>query len=388
MSTGRLGIVTIVDNDNVGNRLQNFALQECLESRGWAVETIPNTPGPMRRSLLAARSAHAIRNDGLPTFVRRNAGVLRDRIRTRAEGSSTTGPAGPAPERREAIAQFTRTHIHELDRHFDQVADPAELAARYDHVIVGSDQVWNPGFRQAHEIDFLTFVRPEQRVAYAASFGVPQVPTFLRSRYAQWLGAIPHLSVREHRGAQIVRELIGRDVPVVADPTLLLDPERWKAVARTPLPLQGTRYLATVFLGGPSPDEAAALAAHAEAAGLEVVDLLDPVDPALVAMSPLEFIGALRGADLVATDSFHASVFTLVFERPSITKSRHLTDTRLETLFAHAGIERLPWHVDTLSRTADPNWARVGTRLAAHRQESWRFIEDALGPTAPTTGAP
>ena len=83
--------------------------------------------------------------------------------------------------------------------------------------------MWNPGFRHANEIDFLTFVPPEQRVAYAASFGVPEVPTFLRSRYATWLAGIPHISVREDRAVDIVHDLTGRTVPVVADPTLLID---------------------------------------------------------------------------------------------------------------------------------------------------------------------
>lgn len=374
---GTLGIVTIVDNANFGNRLQNFALQECLIEQGWAVETIPNSPSPMRRSLLAARALSALRTDGVATFTRRNGALLGHHLRSRREQPEPTGVTAPARET--AIRSFTTEHIHALGTDFADLSDPTELADRYDHVVVGSDQVWNPGFRQANPIDFLTFVRPEQRVAYAASFGVPEVPTFLRRLYAGWLSEIPHLSVREHQAAEIVHDLTGRDVPVVADPTLLLSPGRWHDSAVVPPPLLGKRYLASFFLGGASAAETTALTTHACDEGLEVVDLNSPDEPDLVGLSPLEFIGALRGAEVVATDSFHTSVFALVFRRTTITKARHADDTRLDTLFAHAGIERQRWREDTLSRSVSEDWPAAGERLAALRAESLRFVDSAIG---------
>ena len=55
-------------------------------------------------------------------------------------------------------------------------------ADRYTSAIVGSDQVWNPTYRRAQGIDFLDFVGESHRIAYAASFGVQEVPGFLRSQ--------------------------------------------------------------------------------------------------------------------------------------------------------------------------------------------------------------
>ena len=63
-----------------------------------------------------------------------------------------------------------------------------------------------PDVSPAQGIDFLDFLGEPRRIAYAASFGVEQVPGFLRSRYRAWLRDIPHLSVRESTGRRIVAD--------------------------------------------------------------------------------------------------------------------------------------------------------------------------------------
>ena len=381
MSTGRVGIVTIIDHDNFGNRLQNLALQQVLEDFGWEVETIPNAPRPMRRSLMARRALHAIRADGAGVFVRRNARPLIDRLRAERPSRPTASPVPHA--RRNALRDFTRRHIHEHGAGLD----PASLAPRYDRVVVGSDQVWNPGFRQANPIDFLRFAPAEQRVAYAASFGVSDVPQYLRPLYSRWLAQIPQISVREERGATIVRELIERDVPVVVDPTLLVDPSLWHERATVPPSLEERSYVATFFLGGLATPFERIIRSDAARKGHDVVDLLDPEDPALHGMSPLDFVGAIRGARLLATDSFHAGVFALIFRRPTLTRPRHPDDTRLRTLFEHAGIAPTTRQDAPLQESGEVDWDDVEARLALRREQSRGWLEAAVGRPAAGSAA-
>ncbi|MCB0913406.1 MAG: polysaccharide pyruvyl transferase family protein, partial [Propionibacteriaceae bacterium] len=235
-----------------------------------------------------------------------------------------------------------------------------------------------PLYRQVSPIDFLTFAQERQRVAYAASFGVPEIPAPYRSRYAGYLRGIPHISVREGRAAEIVAELTGRDVPVVLDPTLLLTAEDWSATIgerRAP----DEDYLLTFFLTELTGSESAEIARHAAANGLAVVD---PLDPSSVPepLSPLGFIDLIRGASAVATDSFHASVFSVLFHRPLILKGRDAMESRTETLLGSLGLTLGPWApLPHLNALTEPDWLGAEARLATHRKSSTAYLEASLG---------
>jgi len=80
--------------------------------------------------------------------------------------------------------------------------------------------------------DLLAFAKPEQRISYAASFGVDEILDEKKEVYAENLSLFKALSVREKRGAEIIKELTGRDAQVVLDPTMLLTSEQWSKVVK------------------------------------------------------------------------------------------------------------------------------------------------------------
>jgi hypothetical protein len=365
----RVGIITIIDHHNFGNRLQNYALQESLGRLGMEAWTIPNTPVEPDLALRLKRSLHQVAQDG-PAVI---AGKLRRAARP--------DPAPVAPDRytrhAPAIRAFSATHVREAGQSVNDVADPDAFASSYDWFVVGSDQVWNPNYRLVSPIDFLTFARPDQRIAYAASFGVEEIPAPYRARYASYLRGIPRISVRERRAAEIVAELTGRDVPVVLDPTLLLSAADWRdAVGESRVPDQG--YLLTFFLSEPDPAESAALTRHAAAHGLTVIDPLD-ASSTPEPLSPLQFIDLISGASLVATDSFHASVFSVLFHRPLLLKGRDAMESRTETLLGSLGLDLAPWAPSArLKALTAPDWPAVEALLAERRAASVAFLEASL----------
>lgn len=369
----RVGIVTINDDANFGNRLQNYALQRALTSLGWRPETIRNTPPAMSRRLLASRVWHAVRHDPAG-FVARNVQLVGNRLRQ----SSPKVQPKYADRRTAAIARFAAQEIIHTEEEFWS-SGPERWEGRYDKVIVGSDQVWNHGFRNAHEIDFLTFAPPERRVAYAASFGVAEVPTFLQSRYRTRLNEIPHISVREHRGAEIVRSLTGREVPVVVDPTLLLDRDRWEALGELPEQLRGAPYAVRFFLGGDTREQEVLVRALAEERGARLIDLHDLEQEEFADLGPAGFVAAVGRAEFLATDSFHAGVFALIQHTPIVVRARHRTDSRLQSLFELHGITTRPASDSGLLTALDPDWQRADDRLAEEREASWSFLSGALG---------
>ncbi len=365
-----IGIVTINDSGNYGNRLQNYALQEVLRGMGWEVETIRNSPQPWPRTLLIPRMLHEVRDDP-GSLVRRGA----ERVGAR-ESSNPTATAPFLVQRRAAIARFTDAFIRTSDKSF--VDMPADYwSERYLKVVTGSDQVWNPTYRRAQGFDFLDFAERDRRLAYAASFGVDSVPRFLRTRYAEWLAEIPHLSVREQAAAAIVQQLTGRDVPVVADPTMLVDRSVWDSqISREPR-ISDEPYVARFMLGESSAAQNARLVNAARAVADVVVDLNDLAHPEHSDIGPVGFVAAIARASLVLTDSFHASVFALLYHRPLILRSRFWGDSRITSLLGAHGIVPGPT-VDEILMLGDVDWAAADCSRDRRRAESLDFLREAL----------
>jgi len=109
------------------------------------------------------------------------------------------------------------------------------LNDRYDLFLVGSDQVWNyplTNFDTTYLLDFIT--DNNKKVSYAASFGVKTIDDKYKETYAKLLSEFSSISVRESTGVSIVRELINKDVPMVADPVILLTSDEWESLAHMP----------------------------------------------------------------------------------------------------------------------------------------------------------
>lgn len=74
----------------------------------------------------------------------------------------------------------------------------------------------------------------KRRIAYAPSFGVPTIPEGMRDELKSYLDGFSHLSARETQGSAIIRDIAGKDAPVVLDPTLLLTADQWASMADHP----------------------------------------------------------------------------------------------------------------------------------------------------------
>lgn len=379
----RVGIVTIVDDTNYGNRLQNFALQRAVFELGYHPETLVNHPPRMSRRMLFSRAVYALLADGPVTFGRRNVPRLLRRIGRRG---SSTSDARLLRDRRAAIAHFAEESLEQSKEEYSK-RPAAYWGQRYGAAIVGSDQVWNPGFRNAQDVDFLTFMPPSRRIAYSASFGVPTIPHYLTRRYRAWLSGIPFISVREERAAEIVRDMIGRDVPVVVDPTLLFPSDAWQTFAQVPAGLDNSSYAVRFFLGAATPEQESFVQRCAEERGVQLLDLGRPELAQFWAMDPRGFVGALSRAEFVATDSFHASVFSLMNHRPLILRSRDETDVRVQTLLKLHGIVASRTDTEGLATVWSPDWQAADKRIAAERVQSWKFLSDSLA-KALTDSAP
>ena len=262
--------------------------------------------------------------------------------------------------------------------------DLRSLVDEYDYFVTGSDQVWNYHFSNLDHC-FLSFAPKEKRVAYAASISCPSIPAEKQALYKEGFAGMAHISMREQQGADTVKELSGRDVPVVVDPTLLLTPEEWRKVSRMPAWFHGEDYILTYFLSK-RPEVVARLERQT---GLKVVNLLDENVYEHYVTGPDEFLWAIEHAKLVYTDSFHGTVFSILFRTPFVVCNRvgdavsEKMGSRIDTLLGYFGLEnRRGTRANGYAienPLAEPDWSKVDEVLARERTRSDEYLRKALG---------
>lgn len=222
---------------------------------------------------------------------------------------------------------------------------------QYDRVVVGSDQVWHPKY--GSRCFFLDFLPGEKRCAYGASYGTDRFDT-------QWhVDALPSLrkfnllTVRE-KAAQLFLTQHGIwNAKVVCDPTLLLSREAWeKQLDKIPA-LIGSQTLFAYLLGDRL-DTRQHIKAKAAAWGGQIASIphvhfsyqkrdQNFADIDLYQVGPWEFLRLIRDAEVIVTDSFHCTLFCILFEKNFWSVQREpngedSTSNRLLTLLSKAGL--------------------------------------------------
>lgn len=367
----KVAIVTITQNFNYGNRLQNYALQHFLEKMSMSVDTILDV---YRCMYFPINFGNLYRSFGIKNIAKYilNYRDYRDYIKQEKL-------------RYPAFSAFNKEYIRfsSMYVHYDKV--PKDLESVYDFFIVGSDQVWNPLFK-CTDLEFLTFAPREKRIAYAASFGISALPKQYQPRFRRWLDGMAYISVREAAGAEIVKSLTGRTAEVLVDPTLLLRGEEWRGVARKPAWFQEKPYLLTYFLGEPSPELRRKIEEIARENALDVIDLMDARQKEWFSIGPDAFLFLVERAKLVYTDSFHGTVFSILLHTPFVSCERvqaGMCDmtSRLDTLLeifdmqSRRGTEKKGYFVDELF---EMNFSGAEAVLERERQRSAAYLRRAL----------
>lgn len=332
----KIGIITITDYDNYGNRLQNYALQKVLNRMGHDVVTIVNSPvGSNNGKIIKLQTAfNIIRNLGVR-------GIL-SKIKEKNKKNRIA-----LNRKRSNFKDFSMKYIKESSFSINPTSIPDELGNEFDYFIVGSDQVWNPNFRHESPIDFLVFAEKSKRIAYAPSFGVSTIEKKYINKYTRWIDEFSYLSAREEAGANIIYELTGREVPVVVDPTLLLTKEEWKNIC-TPFKLKPrNEYILTYYLGNLPDEKNEWINLMVDKTGWSVINLASYDDIDYFDIRPDEFIDLIESASLFLTDSFHGTIFSILMETPFVVFDRisHVgsMSSRLDTLLSTFNFESRKW---------------------------------------------
>ena len=365
-----IGVVSIHDMNNVGNRLQSYALCSALEALGHTPTVIPNTPYPHGDTgTAAAARAESVAETARRLVASRDWWGLADKARR----------ALVMLLRTRALTDFTHANLRLDPRSINRPGDGQALRDDYDAFVVGSDQVWNPTFRYGCPTDFLCFAHPGQRLAYAASFGLSDLPGPYVAPYRAMLAGIDRISVREGSGADLVHDLIGRRAPVVLDPTMLVSLAQWHRLADRVSGPAGGPFLGTYLLWTGDRATHRSIRGLARARGLRTRELMAPGVHRPEFYGVENFLRTIRDAEFLVTDSFHSTLFALLFRTPVRAISRGPgQDDRIESLLAHFGVDPSEAFGDVSEIPTAPLVEDPEGALSPLREQSLRWLTDAV----------
>ena len=290
-------LVTLEGTSNFGNRLQHYALQHTIESLGF---TIDNLMVRDHQSLKEVKFKNSIKY-----FLSRCG--LKKYLNGLSQG-----------RRAVKLINFNKRFLTNMLRmRSDEVFK--RNWSEYSFAVTGSDQVWHNWHSKyiPDELRFyyLEFIEVQKRVSYAPSFGFTAFPEEDLTAHQRGLNEMYALSCREKEGCELIHALTGREAQKVLDPTLLLTAEKWSQIEKEPDFKVPDHYLLKLFLGNVIPEYHAEINQIAQELELQILDIGNKDTPGYYDISPDEFIWLVHHADFVCTDSFHTTVFAILFER-------------------------------------------------------------------------
>ena len=299
----KIGIVTWFHHKNYGTILQAYALQKFLKSKGYNCVLVNYIPINKQTFLEKIKS-----------------GNLKHRIASKIESCRykflEPNIKEMILERNRAFENFVTKNI-DFTQKSQTSSELFRLNETIDCFICGSDQIWNP--ENFNGVYYLNFVNDKnKKISYAPSFGVSHIPTSKIEEIRQLVNKFDWLSVREDKGASILKELTQKDIEVVVDPTLLLSKTDWGQVSVNPNISED--YILCYFLGDRK-EYWKAVENLQKMTTYKVIIIPARFNAYLkkyeirTSTSPQEFIGLIKNAKLVLTDSYHGVVFSLKFER-------------------------------------------------------------------------
>lgn len=382
----KFGIITLI-SDNYGNKYQNYAVEQILSEYG-EVETYgleglyhaPKSAGvpafaklhPVYiREVLISRPMYQYDINRVDRgiihnliYAKKNAGKLMELRKTRGE----------------RFKEFAEQNLHISPTVLNRENATKKWTDGIDYFICGSDQIWNPSYATTTELAFCSFA-PEKTICLSPSFGVAEIPSYRKVEYRDWLRQIKVLSVRETAGQKIIKDLTGRDAEVLLDPTMVIPIEKWNKLCKEPEEKLPDHYIVCYFLGRIDKTYRYRIQEFAKKSGLPVVMLFDITTPKYYTYDPAEVLYAIKHADYVLTDSFHGSVFSILFHKNFYVFTRNEGNVSM-----NSRIETLLEKFDLNSRLCDQKagdaslqqWNMIDTILNRERIRTRDYIRKAI----------
>lgn len=367
----KLGIITWFDGPNYGTNLQAIALQRYLRNCGYHVEIInfapPQVAQKIKKTFWQKVANQPQKYANKYTNKKYNAEISLKLHKLESEVKKN--------------CKFTKKVSDERDY--------IRISNEFDVLIFGSDQIWNPNwYHKYYYADYYEI--KAKKISYAPSLGVSCVNEEQVVNIRKSLEGFSSVSVRENQGADLLEKITGNRPQVVVDPTFLLNAGQWEDTLDVPQP-PNDEYVLSMFLTDNLHHWRAASkfakTHHLNHIILPYTGFSYMQNGDVKADAGLgEVLSLIKGARLILTDSFHITVFSIIFNRSFYTFMRFKEDgftsqnTRIINLLEMLGLQErlIPYSSCTIAEKPNINYSEVAKKLDSEISKSKQFLNEAI----------
>ncbi|MBW4557555.1 MAG: polysaccharide pyruvyl transferase family protein [Trichormus sp. ATA11-4-KO1] len=368
----KIGIITFHHIDNYGATLQAYALWNFLNSQGYDVEIIDYRP--YRAVRYYTKSLRPIRRKKLSIHESQKLSIHQLHINEKIFVNIS---------RAWKIRQFLLSHVRLSQRKFYRKKGLQHFNSKYDVVICGSDQIWSlnsiRGFDASFFLDFVNN-QATRKISYAASFGELTVLNNHREEICNLVNQFQTILVRDSNSERIIVNQCNMVAKKVLDPTFLINYDAIKHIPK----IEG-KYLLIYNQDELASTEEDLVKSIAERHGLNIVSIGKCNQVAKVNLEnacPQEWIGAFSQASYIVTNTYHGTIFAIIFQKPfsvfvPSNKSNKVTD-----LLRDLSLEDRIFSENTISQVKekafDIDYEIVSKVLELKILESKKYLLEAI----------
>lgn len=366
---------------NYGSLLQTFALQTAIRNLGFETEIVSYKENKIKKI------NRLLNFEYLTTRFK----MVLKKIKIYKKGEKYRQAI---ESRNDKFTRFINSHFS-LGKSYTDLDTLAADSKDWEIALLGSDQVWHPINYEMHYFTLEFVDKSVRKIAYAPSFGVSKIPIHYQEYYKSFLQKFDYLSCREISGVELISKIASREALHVCDPTMLLNSEEWIALASSNI---YNKPYVFVYLMGNNPRHRGIAKSYAEMKKLKIVALThidefvdsdeNYADYTPFNVDPFDFLSLIKNSSAVITDSFHASVFSLLFHKQFFTFNRFecghgsSTTSRIDSLLSIAGTSdhkiRNGADVNDLLKINIPTWRVIDENIAKFRDLSLNYLTTVL----------
>ena len=298
-------------------------------------------------------------------------------------------------ERKSELFELREKAFHKfIDNNFKFAADYdlqtieelKKVACNYDFVISGSDQIWNP---EALDTTYLLeWVEANKKFSYGSSLSVRHIPQHCEEIYRSALSDFKKISIRDSVCCQQLSSIVGKNVMTVVDPVVLLGRD---GLLHEIVDIDTTPYVFSYFLGNNNKHRSVVVEV-ANKLGIEIKAVINAgsdyaADTELECFAdwdvdPWKFVSYINHAELVITDSFHATVISILLHKNFVVlekdAKRPEQNNRILEFLDLVGLEGR-WGLDYIHESiSEKQWENVDRIVEEQRKESFQYLMEAL----------
>jgi len=368
----KIGIATVTTGLNYGTSLQAFSTKNILSKLGYKAELIK-----IKGSFIKGRD---IRLNKMFIMFFRSFLYKKNLFKLFVRGKKKS----VSKETKKRFFEFNEQYLFPQSYTWRSLKKVG-LDEDYKAFLCGSDQVWNGTTLYPDPLYYLEFAPEHKRIAFSPSFGCSEIPKYNKKIIANKISKFSAISTREEVGCEIVKDLTGKQVISLVDPTLMIDKKEWCRLFSLNERIITSPYILVYFLDEPTSKAKEYIRKLKEHFSIEIIgipyDFINNISDKTIDSGPEEFLNLVYNAEYVVTDSFHGTAFALNFDVSFTTFDRnygkHINQSSRITSLLNK-VDRINRFEPSSIQLDDENYDSIHAFLNKERSKAINYLTKSI----------